>query len=703
MAGSVSLDIIARDRASDTFTRVGRSADQSAGRFRRLGAAAKVAGLGLAAGAGAAAVLAAKLAKGAMEDEAAAKKMAVAFRNNAGATKAQIAATEDWISAQGLAKGVADDDLRPALGKLVAATHDVGKAQKLTSLAMDISAGSGKDLGVVTQALAKAQNGSTAGLAKFGVGMKDAKGKAVDFETAVGRLGKTFRGQAAAAADTTAGRFQRLKVQLSEAGETIGYKLLPYATQFAGWVLNKGIPAATLMATWLKQKLGPAFSAIGDFISTRVMPAFRRFGSESPGMLTKIQTAAHPVIGWFRANWPLIAGTVRDGVTTVKQIAASLQQFWNRWGGDIMAVTRRIFQAVGGIIKGTLQVIRGIFKTVTSLLRGDWSGALKGIVMIAKGAFGQLKSIASLAFAGMRAAVRAGASAVVSIVKGIPGKIRSGLGYLSGLLLNAGRAIMQGLWNGISKGADKVLGKVKSIAGQIKSVFKGNLGIFSPSRVFLGYGKNILEGLVRGIDKGQVPLSKVMNAVTNNLKRAGDRLAKVMAARRDITSGFRGIAGTALGAAPAEDGAALNIGDVLKFNQQRRQDSAAYKANLQRVIRLGLSADIIKQLSSQGEQGAMQLAALAQGSRAQIAQINADNKATNRNYSDSGRAAADRLLGNREAAARGDLREAQQLRYEVGQLARAIDGLEFDVKIDGNDLVRIIRKDQKRRGRPQIN
>jgi hypothetical protein len=50
-------------------------------------------------------------------DEAATKRMALQFQNSAHATKAQVAATEDWITAQGCA-GVSDDDLRPALTRV---------------------------------------------------------------------------------------------------------------------------------------------------------------------------------------------------------------------------------------------------------------------------------------------------------------------------------------------------------------------------------------------------------------------------------------------------------------------------------------------------------------------------------------------------------------------------------------------------------
>ena len=68
-------------------------------------------------------------------------------------------------------------------------------------------------------------------------------------------------------------------------------------------------------------------------------------------------------------------------------------------------------------------------------------------------------------------------------------------------LVDAGKNIIDGLLNGIGdlgkKIADWFLDK---IPGWIKEPFKKALGIRSPSRVFAGFGKNIGEGLINGID-----------------------------------------------------------------------------------------------------------------------------------------------------------------------------------------------------------
>ena len=118
-------------------------------------------------GIGAAAIHAADAAA---EDAQSQALLANSMKNAAGASKQQIAATEDWIDAQSKATGVTDDELRPALGSLVRATGDVEKSQKALKVAMDISAATGKPLQTVADAMAKGFGGKTSALGTAGAG-----------------------------------------------------------------------------------------------------------------------------------------------------------------------------------------------------------------------------------------------------------------------------------------------------------------------------------------------------------------------------------------------------------------------------------------------------------------------------------------------------------------------------------------------------
>ena len=91
-----------------------------------LGRLGKLAAMGLAAaGLVVAAGAAVKFVQAAIEDEASAKRMATQFRNSAGATKSQIAATEQWITAQGRAGVLTTTSAR--IEQSGPATGDVGR------------------------------------------------------------------------------------------------------------------------------------------------------------------------------------------------------------------------------------------------------------------------------------------------------------------------------------------------------------------------------------------------------------------------------------------------------------------------------------------------------------------------------------------------------------------------------------------------
>ena len=69
--------------------------------------------------------------------------------------------------------------LIPAFQTLVNSTGDLTKSQELLNLALDVSAGTGRDLGSVSMALGKAYAGQTTALIRLGIGLSNAniKGK----------------------------------------------------------------------------------------------------------------------------------------------------------------------------------------------------------------------------------------------------------------------------------------------------------------------------------------------------------------------------------------------------------------------------------------------------------------------------------------------------------------------------------------------
>lgn len=265
MAGSRTLKLSILADIDDLKKNLNAADTEVQGFGGKLEKFGKVAAAAFAAAAAAAAAYAGKLAiegvKAALEDEAAQTRLANALENVTGATKTQIAAVEDQIYQMSLAFGVADDQLRPAFQRLATATGSLEEANKGLSLALDISAATGKSVEAVSNALGKAYEGNTGALGRLGIGLSSAEIKSLGLEGTMQKLADTFEGAATKQANTLEGQIARLKVGFDEAKESVGAALLPTIQKLLDFVVNQLIPKFTA----LKDKvIAPITTAIED-------------------------------------------------------------------------------------------------------------------------------------------------------------------------------------------------------------------------------------------------------------------------------------------------------------------------------------------------------------------------------------------------------------------------------------------------------
>lgn len=194
-------------------------------------------------------------AKAAVEDTKSQALLAAQLKNTVGATDEQTAAVETSISKMQLMAAVADDEIRPAFSAMLVATKDIGEATALTSLALDVAAGTGKDLGAVTSALAKAVNGSSTALVKLIPSIKGAKDP-------LGELDKTYKGMAETAANNDP--FKRMQIIFGDIQEEIGKQLLPALQEVSMWLAS---PAGQEEIA----KLVDAFKELAKFVGQTIL------------------------------------------------------------------------------------------------------------------------------------------------------------------------------------------------------------------------------------------------------------------------------------------------------------------------------------------------------------------------------------------------------------------------------------------------
>ena len=181
--------------------------------------------IGAAAAAGAFAVaLAVDGVQAAMAEEAELAKLQTTLENLGFADAS--GELNQFVDDLQFATGTADSTLRPALERLLVSTNNVAQSQKLLNIALDVSAGTGKSLESVANALGKAYDGNFGALGKLNAGIDASIIKNKDLDAAVAQLSTTFGGQAAAQAETLQGQITILGIAFDELKESLGKGLI---------------------------------------------------------------------------------------------------------------------------------------------------------------------------------------------------------------------------------------------------------------------------------------------------------------------------------------------------------------------------------------------------------------------------------------------------------------------------------------------
>jgi hypothetical protein len=245
-------------QAQKDITKLGKDFDKFAKR------SAKAFGIAAAASAAFATKIGVDAVQAAMSDQKSQALLASTLRNTVGATDAVIASTEQYITALQKEVSVADDELRPALATLARATGDVASAQSLLGTALNVSAGTGKDLQTVSLALSKAVNGNLGALTRLGIPLDANTIKSKDFNKALGVLNDTFKDQADVRAKTLEGRLQGLNIAYGEILETLGYALLPVIEQFASVISTQVLPQ---LEAWINANKDELAAGLGTILA----------------------------------------------------------------------------------------------------------------------------------------------------------------------------------------------------------------------------------------------------------------------------------------------------------------------------------------------------------------------------------------------------------------------------------------------------
>ena len=329
----------------------------------KVGKVGKMVGAAFVAAAAAAGAYAVKIGvdgvKAALEDEKAQRILALTLENTTGATKAQIAAVETYITKTALATGVTDDQLRPALSRLVRSTKDTEEAQKLLGLAMDISSATGKPLEAIANSLGKAYDGNTNALGKLGLGIDQSVLKTKDFNKVYESLRTSFAGFAAQEANTFQGRLDRLNVAFDEAKETVGFALLPVLEKLIKFINDNALPVIDALAKGFSLTSSDGFGKIINDVASTIKAVVEPVFNAWVGVFGKLKKVIEDNKESFEAFWdvikyvaPLIGKAIGAAVSVVGDIAEVVLTVISKVLGAIKPLLNTAIDGINAVIKG---------------------------------------------------------------------------------------------------------------------------------------------------------------------------------------------------------------------------------------------------------------------------------------------------------------------------------------------------------------
>lgn len=196
-----------------------------------------------------------------------------------------------------------------------------------------------------------------------------------------------------------------------------------------------------------------------------------------------------------------IANTVRDTFNDIKQ---KIEDTWN-------TIKQKFEDAKNNILKTIDDTKQGIINRWNDI-RNSIIGIVNGIIGFFGGAWNWLYGAGRGVIQGLINGIGAMAGGLWNTIAWVSGHIGRFFAGAGSWLWGVGAAIIQGLLNGMSHMAGAVYGKAQEIANRVTSTIRNALNVRSPSRVMMGIGGNVAQGLALGIQKG---MSSVENISAN--------------------------------------------------------------------------------------------------------------------------------------------------------------------------------------------
>ena len=263
-----------------------------------------------------------------------------------------------------------------------------------------------------------------------------------------------------------------------------------------------GTLAAAIGAYWLAQNLALVSTAIG----VAGLTAWNTVAGIGAGITTAFGTAVAFLTSPITLVIAAIGALIAIGYLLYKnwdEISAHLKQTWE----SIKATAISVWNGIKDFFSNLWNSIKEIAMNVWNSIKTFFSNLWNGIKSAAMSAWEAIKTGISNSWNGTINWVKDAANGMMNFFKNLPSE-----------MLSIGKNIIDGLLNGLKNAWGAVVGWISEKANWIKDKFKSILGIHSPSREFMKIGMYVDEGLVKGLEDGEVDVNTQITGMAEGLK-----------------------------------------------------------------------------------------------------------------------------------------------------------------------------------------
>jgi len=326
---------------------------------------------------------------------------------------------------------------------------------------------------------------------------------------------------------------------LKDLGDKFKSDVLPKITAFGTYITGTVIPAIKDLGTWLANNKDVLLS-VGVAIAT-VLAGIKAY-QVAMAAWKVVQTAAIAIQGAW--NIVMAANPIGIIILAIAGLVAGLTFFFTKtetgkriWAGFTKALSTG-WNAIKGAFSAGYSAVKGFLQKTWDFIKKVWDYSPLGVVTKNWGAITSfiasipgkvkgsltnaaewLKSTGGHVITGLKNGLTGAWHTVTDWLGSLPTKVGGNVKDAGKWLYDIGGQIITGLKNGILSVAGNI-GKwiVDKVPGPLKGAVRKALGIHSPSKVFAGYGANIIHGLVNGLNGTASQATAAITRIANKVK-----------------------------------------------------------------------------------------------------------------------------------------------------------------------------------------